>query len=235
MLLFANGCSHTQGAETTASNKPEKNIQFAYPKYVAEHFERDYINISTSGCSNEWIVSSTINWLMENEDKTENIFVVVGWTTYPRKTICNEEGMFFWTPAIQNPEWCVSSGKNITGMDDYFKAWVTHDTYHEAAGDTFFHNVMYLHTWLKSKGYNHVFVNTWWPWKVENENQTKEIENIKNYWKPLSEESTLCYQEKKNECQVMPGIHMDARAHKMYSLDLIEYIEENNLHKLRIS
>ena len=62
--------------------------------------------------------------------------------------------MFFWTPAIQNPEWCVSSGKNKTGMDDYFKAWVTHDTYHEAAGDTFFHNVMYLHTWLKSKGYN---------------------------------------------------------------------------------
>ena len=61
--LFFNGCSYTLGGELEGvSNNIEYRRLKRFSHLVGEHFKTDYINIATSGKSNDWIVEQTINW-----------------------------------------------------------------------------------------------------------------------------------------------------------------------------
>lgn len=227
MILLANGCSHTHGSETHSPDTIEENRQLAYPKFVADHFNMDYVNIACPACSNEYIVYSTLDWLAEHPN--EDVFVLIGWTTFPRKTFVNKTGKYYWTPGSENPHRCWQSGKYHTDLLNYFKAWVANDCYGPAASEDFYHNIKYLNLELRSKNIKHLMVNAWVPWKHHKHNQRSDILNMPEFWLPESEKSTLNYHTDINNCKYMPGGHPEAAAHTFYAKEIIKVLEEGKV------
>lgn len=225
MLLLANGCSHTHGSEAFSKNKCIENTQLAYPKYVADHFDMKYENIAQPGASNEWIVKTTLDYLAAKNWSTD-IFVLIGWTPFPRKSFINEHGTFFWTPGSRDPEICWQTGERHTDLINYFRSWVANDCYGPWYSEKFYHNIKYLHLVLKEKSIKHFMVNSWNPWYHHIDWQTLEVLNIPNFWLPTHQESTLYYHCKLNNCKFMPGGHPEAAGHKFYAKELIKAIEE---------
>ena len=94
-ILIANGCSHTAGAEIDPASL-FKCYDKAWPKFVADHYGMDYINIAMSGSSNEQIQRSTtiyISKLIAQGQDPSNLFVVVAWSGFDRYE--------FWDPEKQ--------------------------------------------------------------------------------------------------------------------------------------
>ena len=91
MLLFANGCSMTMGAELADPD----NTSFA--ALVAEHFGLDLFNAAYGGASNDRILRTTLTWISEyfrDGGKPDDLFVLVGWTSPDRREfgLSEEEG-----------------------------------------------------------------------------------------------------------------------------------------------
>ena len=81
MLLLANGCSHTAGAEIEYELQGTC-YEKAYAKHTAELLGWDYENIANSGASQERIIRTTIDWIGKNYKiyKNKEIFVVIMWS-----------------------------------------------------------------------------------------------------------------------------------------------------------
>ena len=78
MILFANGCSHTAGAEI------EFKIQNccyekAWPKHLADSLNMEWTNMALSGGSAERIIRTTIQWFGEDPRRIKNTFAIIGW------------------------------------------------------------------------------------------------------------------------------------------------------------
>lgn len=70
-MIFANGCSHTAGSESTRS----------YIDYIGEALELPTTNISTPGGGNHKILRTTLQWLESNPNPK---LVIIGWSTHER-------------------------------------------------------------------------------------------------------------------------------------------------------
>jgi hypothetical protein len=85
MIVFANGDNHT-----VASNPNETkfyNYDIAWPRWIAENLQADYINIAEPGSGNEQISRSTIikvASLIKNVDPKELLVTILwnGWKRY---------------------------------------------------------------------------------------------------------------------------------------------------------
>jgi hypothetical protein len=97
--LLAFGCSNTRGAEAINDydeclDDESININYAYPKYIAELLGYGYRNFAVNGTSNQEIASKvyeTINTLSTVED----IFVLIGWTDDDRIAVVRNPVMNF--------------------------------------------------------------------------------------------------------------------------------------------
>jgi hypothetical protein len=88
VLLFANGCSMTMGAELADPNDS------SFPSLIARHFDLDLVNIAHSGASNCRILRTTLLWVAEylrDGGKPDELFVLVGWTAPDRREIGQAE------------------------------------------------------------------------------------------------------------------------------------------------
>jgi len=65
-MLFANGCSHTAGAEIEFENQNCCHEK-AWPKHLADSLNMEWTNISLSGGSAERIIRTTIQWFEIDE------------------------------------------------------------------------------------------------------------------------------------------------------------------------
>lgn len=70
-MIFANGCSHTAGSESTRG----------YIDYIAEALQMPATNIAHPGGSNHRILRTTIDWLETNPAPE---LVIIGWSTHER-------------------------------------------------------------------------------------------------------------------------------------------------------
>lgn len=91
MLLFANGCSMTMGAEL---GDPDNT---SFPALVAKHFSFDFFNAAHGGSSNCRILRTTLLWIAEylrDGGKPDELFVLIGWTAPDRREfgLSDEEG-----------------------------------------------------------------------------------------------------------------------------------------------
>jgi Family of unknown function (DUF6071) len=91
MLMFANGCSMTMGAELA---EPDKS---AFPAIVAKHFGCELLNLAHGGSSNCRILRTSLVWIAEylrDGGKPEDLFVLIGWTAPDRREfgLSEEEG-----------------------------------------------------------------------------------------------------------------------------------------------
>lgn len=84
MLLFANGCSMTMGAELA---DPENS---SFPALVARHFGLDLVNAAYGGSSNCRILRTTLLWVTDYLRKGGDpaaLFVLIGWTAPDRREL----------------------------------------------------------------------------------------------------------------------------------------------------
>jgi len=70
-LLFTHGCSFT--------SEPRGDTP-RWPTYLAKQLNMDYFNHGIGGYGNHGIFRGTVNWLLENKDRWNEIFIVIQWT-----------------------------------------------------------------------------------------------------------------------------------------------------------
>ena len=76
--LFLNCCSWVEGDEL----KDRKHSRFS--KLVSTNLGLEDINWGLSGCSNERIIISTMNWIDLNSDKLSDTIMLIGFTATSR-------------------------------------------------------------------------------------------------------------------------------------------------------
>lgn len=82
MILFANGCSMTMGAELADPHTA------SFPALLARHFGLELANIALGGASNCRILRTTLMWIADylgHGGRPEDLFVLIGWTSPDRR------------------------------------------------------------------------------------------------------------------------------------------------------
>lgn len=159
MLLYANGCSMTYGAElggmgsfaeTERENK--YRIEHAWPNQLGKLLNMQSINDAKGGSSNDRITRTTLEWISkyrsEGKDLTK-LFVVIGWSGEQRREFLSNRGE--WYDLL--PHWIPKNNKPIAKITKiyirYFfnrQADVIRSTIHFITLQSFFkvHNIPYL-------------------------------------------------------------------------------------------
>jgi hypothetical protein len=77
------------GLTDYSQENDEYRISRIWPTYLGELSKRQVINIAKPAISNQWIYHSTIGWILKNyieqNKPTEDLIVIVGWTSIVRK------------------------------------------------------------------------------------------------------------------------------------------------------
>ena len=63
MLLVANGCSHTSGAEIEKHRNSECHEK-AWPKHLADIWDCDHVNLSLCGGSNARVIKRGLHYMI---------------------------------------------------------------------------------------------------------------------------------------------------------------------------
>ena len=93
MILFANGCSHTAGAEIEYTEQGEC-YEKAWPVHIAKLFDfEDVINLSISGASASRVVRTTLEYFLRQmivpNYNPNNYFCIIAWPGLYRTEIKN--------------------------------------------------------------------------------------------------------------------------------------------------
>ena len=79
MILVANGCSHTAGAELEYPSQ-RRCYHKAWPKHLADKLEYEHINLSDSGASSHRVVRTTMRYIIDSfsnkKDLSDHLFVI---------------------------------------------------------------------------------------------------------------------------------------------------------------
>jgi len=73
------------GDSFTKGHKLGEKSTWAY--HTANKLGFELINLAENGQSNEWISSTILNYLYKNEDKLNEVVVMIGWTDFMRKLV----------------------------------------------------------------------------------------------------------------------------------------------------
>lgn len=82
MLLYANGCSMTMGAELTDA------AEASYPSLLAQSFGLQLFNAARGGSSNCRILRTSLLWISEylqDGGRPDELFVLIGWSAPDRR------------------------------------------------------------------------------------------------------------------------------------------------------
>ena len=112
MILIANGCSHTAGAEIENSMQGEC-YEKAWPKHLADLLKYDHVNLSDSGASGHRVVRTTMRYVLDQFSKKNNLsdhLFIINWPGAHRTELrqlldgSEEENLLFyddhWLPLI---------------------------------------------------------------------------------------------------------------------------------------
>jgi hypothetical protein len=135
MILVANGCSHTCGAEMEYPGQ-RACVEKAWPKHLADNLNCDYVNLADSGGSAHRVVRTTVRYIIDSFSKKKKLddhYFVIMWPGIYRDEIApfnnvtkEEESTFYddgWLQIIVGND---SYYKKTFSkrMFYYFKAWV---------------------------------------------------------------------------------------------------------------
>lgn len=167
MLLIANGCSHTAGAEIEYEVQGECYNK-AWPKKLGDKFSFEkVINLAISGASDDRVSRTTIELIGKLKQKSfydsSKLFVVISWPGLYRTeifTTSNHEGGFWdngWMPLVAGND---ETYKEQCSKSAYifYKSWlmrlnVTQETVR------FYSNVLLLQNFLKLNNIKYLFWN----------------------------------------------------------------------------
>lgn len=112
MILVANGCSHTAGAEMEYPSQ-RRCYNKAWPKHLADFLKCDHVNLSDSGASGHRVVRTTMRYVLDQFSKKNNLsdhLFIINWPGAYRTELrrlpdgTEEENLLFydnhWLPLI---------------------------------------------------------------------------------------------------------------------------------------
>jgi hypothetical protein len=107
MILVTNGCSYTAGyCLTDYENDYSK---YAFGHTVKKQLNCDFVNLAKSSGSNDRIIRTTMDWLLENKNKDCFVFTVI--TNFDRFELC-------WFNDNQI-DWLKEKKEHLTNLDFY--------------------------------------------------------------------------------------------------------------------
>jgi hypothetical protein len=232
MLLLANGCSHTAGAEIEYEWQ-DNCYEKAYPKFCADTLGWDYKNLAVSGASQERIIRTTIDWVGKNYKSYKNtdIYVVIMWSG-PSRTEFYSENIRNYLQMLPNNDEIYK--KQFTKVEYlYYKSYITLQN-RQAQLVKWYNNIILLQSYLVTFKIKYLFLNASEPLRHANNNLVHLASqiNYKNY--PWAFEHNNSYLNLLlNRGFKMPehikrqnSTHLGGDAHKYYGTMLAKYIKE---------
>ena len=235
-------------------DRTEENKQFAFAQHIATALGCEtYINNAYNGATNNFIFNNTLFDLLELEKQgqhPQDVFVVIGFTALYRSDIdgngwiANQPGYDIEIEKhhISFPTELTDHGVIFTNVNSgLFRYNEITNRVHSIQEDINPFCIDYLwtdsvqlpaqeariialHEFLKSKGYDHIFVNT-----CELIKNTKHVDlTCKNFYYPTQtsffEFGSLNYPDELRECY-----HFGPLVHEKYAVKLIDYINTQGL------
>lgn len=236
------------------SNRSEANKQFAFPKIIADALNCQlYINNSYNGATNNFIFNQTIFDLIELERQghaPNEIFVVIGFTSLYRTGI-DGNGWFYQIPGF-DAESAKQQSSFPTEYSDHKLIFVNPNSglmAHNPQESHYFSlendvapfcaqylwtdevqvpdqeaRIIALHSFLESKGYDHIFVNTC----AEIKNTQYADMSCKNFYY-LNYTSMYEFGSSEYPAEIRACHHFSPLVHEKYAEKLIDYIKTQGL------
>jgi len=217
MILFSNGCSFL-------TSRPKDGVETFTSKIIANNYNMQLVNLAMGGRGNTRISFTTKVWCEQN--KLENIFAVIGWSSSVRNDYVTDDG---WKKG------------RIPGTDLTWRTWKTLDNVsfiksnkgwdiENTLSMNFLDNVFDLQNYFERKRIPYVMYNS-----LPNDfgNSTADFEVIRNainmdrFFSPKV--SQLEFVLDKNLIVSQNDPHPNEAGHKDWAKQLKEFIDVNNL------
>ena len=154
--IYANGCSYVAGAGLISHTKKKLNDLKYYLKtsvhLLAEELNCEYFNDAKGGGSNQRIVRTTIDWLLENKDKWNEVLVLIGWTGFFRYEI--QQGKK-WIPINTEESEIEFLGSKIP-TTDFWKLYLKAFNDAEAMYSRYLDLILYLQLFLEANNIKYI-------------------------------------------------------------------------------
>ena len=217
MILFSNGCSFL-------TSRPKDGVETFTSKIIADNYNMQLVNLAMGGRGNTRISFTTKVWCEQN--KLENIFAVIGWSSSVRNDYVTDDG---WKKG------------RIPGTDLTWRTWKTLDNVsfiksnkgwdiENTLSMNFLDNVFNLQNYFERKRIPYVMYNS-----LPNDfgNSTADFEVIRNainmdrFFSPKV--SQLEFVLDKNLIVSQNDPHPSGEGHQRWAKQLKEFIDANNL------
>ncbi len=238
MILIANGCSHTAGAEIEAPLQGEC-YEKAWPKKLADSLGYKPINLAISGASDDRVVRTTIDFLGKLKKSPKfnpnKVFVVICWPGLHRtelyRTAENEDGFWDngWMPIVVGNEETYQAQCSQSAFA-FYKTWVMRQNNHQAS-IKFYSNVLLLQNILISNRIKYLFWNSSMTVPSNYIQYLNEI-NHKRFPHILEKEKSYTEMLESNGFRHSPFAkwgHYGEDSHKWFADFLKSYITKNKL------
>ena len=159
MLLIANGCSHTSGAEIEFESQGQC-FDKAWPAQLAKIWKCEHINLAISGGSQTRVIRTTIECignLISKGYKPKDLFVIILWPGPYRTEVYEKERTESiwkgWVPLVVGNDY---TGDRSDTILRYYKSWVACYDEHQA-NTSFYLDTILLQNYLKAWKINYFF------------------------------------------------------------------------------
>ena len=239
MILIANGCSHTAGAEIEYSGQ-NKCYEKAWPFLLSKKLECEHVNLSTSGASCDRVVRTTLKHLhiakMSNNYDPSNLFFIIMWPGIWRTEMFqiypNEPGFFDggWMPMVVGNDNNYQKQASELGYMN-FKSWVSRST-EVSESINFYKNMLFLQNLFHVNKIKYLFLNAVVTLPSPKMKAFTDEVYIKRYFG--FNNTDLCYANILEEKGFRWGpnsayAHYGEDAHEWFADFLKSYITKNNL------
>ncbi len=147
MILVANGCSHTAGAELEYPSQGHC-YEKAWPVHLAKLFGyEDVVNLSESGASNHRVLRTTIEFiyqLIREQKNLKDYAFIINWPGIFRMEVYlpESEDAFDngWIPILTaNDE--IYKKSFPKPLYNYYKGWTVYNDYHSLSVDSYMYKI----------------------------------------------------------------------------------------------
>lgn len=209
MILYVNGDSNSNGTEL-------KNQSQSWPLLLSQALNFKLINDSIPGGNNPRILRTTRDML--DQCDTQDIFVVIGWTSWEREEWLHNDRYYTVT----------ASGRNSVPIElqaDYIKWVAKQSELEQTRKSKLLHDQIYdLHLLLTKQKIPHLFFNALMPF-VEYES----VDWHNNYLGPYNNDLSYYWYLKNHGWQPTANNHYLEDAQAIWADVLKNYIEDNKL------
>ena len=165
MLLVANGCSHTAGAELEWATQGDC-YEKAWPKHLSDSLGYSHINLSMAGASNARVLRTTYEFIYDykkqGKDFKQLLFVILWPGLHRTEVYCDKDYLHAhdnnWTPIVVGNDACYKEFFSHS-LYHYYKAWSVISTPYQSSCD-FYQTTLNLQNLFNRYNIKYLFMDS---------------------------------------------------------------------------